>query len=188
MSAEDDKQAAVGYRAPPLSTRFRKGQSGNPKGRPRGSRPAPPHDTVLGQKVTIREGGIARRITAAEAFLLHMAKRGLEGDSAAARTALEAIAEARAARGPEIDDDTLVVVLRHVAPGGVESAMRPLGMATRLDPYRPTTRLVIEPWLVELALERLGERRLTAAQQREIVHATRTPRKVKWPTWWTERP
>jgi hypothetical protein len=34
--------------------------------------------------VTIREGGTARRVTAAEAFLLQLTKRGLEGDGAAA--------------------------------------------------------------------------------------------------------
>ncbi len=32
------KQAPVGYGRPPIETRFRKGQSGNPAGRPRGSR------------------------------------------------------------------------------------------------------------------------------------------------------
>ena len=31
-------QAAVGYGRPPVATRFRKGQSGNPAGRPPGSR------------------------------------------------------------------------------------------------------------------------------------------------------
>jgi len=35
--------------------------------------------------VTIREGGTERRVTAAEAFLLQLAKRGVEGDGAAAR-------------------------------------------------------------------------------------------------------
>ena len=48
--------------------------------------------------VTIREDGVERRVTAAEAFLLHVTKRGLEGDGAAARAAMAAIEEARAAR------------------------------------------------------------------------------------------
>ena len=43
----------------------------------------------------IREGGSERRVTAAEAFLLQLAKRALEGDDAAARAAIEAIEEAR---------------------------------------------------------------------------------------------
>src|SRR5688572_32525738 len=72
----------VGYGKPPGSTRFQTGRSGNPKGRAKGRRNEPPYESVLGQTVTIREDGQERRVTAAEAFLLHIAKRGLDGDSA----------------------------------------------------------------------------------------------------------
>jgi len=41
--------------------------------------------------VKIREGGTERHVTAAEAFLLHLTKRGLEGDDAAARASLAVI-------------------------------------------------------------------------------------------------
>jgi hypothetical protein len=54
-------------------------------------------------------------------------------------------------------------------------------MARKLDAYRPTARMALEPWIVEVALARLGDRRLTNAEQRIILDATRTPRKVKWP-------
>ena len=81
---EDSKQEFVGYRNPPLASRFRKGQSGNPKGRPRGRRRELPYEAVLGQEVIIRENGRERRVTAAEAFLLQLIKLGLDGDSAAA--------------------------------------------------------------------------------------------------------
>jgi hypothetical protein len=189
----DDAQSGpnedtVGYRKPPASTRFIKGQSGNLKGRPRGKRSALPHDTLLSQPVVIREDGVERRVTAAEAFLLQMAKRGLEGDSPAARQALAAIKEARAARRPEEGEGVQAIVVKMVAVGCVEPATRVLGMTLRLDPYRPTARSVIEPWLVQRALDRLGDRRLTVAEQREVVRATRSPRKVSWPSWWTEQP
>ena len=97
----------IGYRRPPASTRFRKGQSGNPRGRPRGRRNEPPYEAVLGQMVTIREDGVERRVTAAEAFLLHVTKRGLEGDGAAARAAMAAIEEARAARLASEPDESI---------------------------------------------------------------------------------
>ena len=43
MTARDDDSAKPGYRRPPKSGQFRKGQSGNPKGRPRAEakRPGP---------------------------------------------------------------------------------------------------------------------------------------------------
>lgn len=179
---------SVGYRKPPASTRFTKGQSGNPKGRPPGKRSKLPYDALLGQMVVVREDGIERKVTAAEAFLLQMAKRGLEGDGAAARQALAAITDARGRRGPAVEEGVHQIVVQPIAVGSVEPAMRRLGMATRLDPYRPTARTVLEPWLVQRALDRLGESRLSIAEQREVLAATRTPHKVVWPDWWTEHP
>ena len=73
----------IGYGKPPRNKRFRKGQSGNPRGRPPGRQKKPPYEAVLGQMVTVREDGIERRVTAAEAFVLYLTKRALDGDSAA---------------------------------------------------------------------------------------------------------
>jgi hypothetical protein len=44
--------------------------------------------------VMIREDGTERRVTAAEAFLLQLAKRGVEGNSAAARASLDVLEDA----------------------------------------------------------------------------------------------
>ena len=126
----------AGYRSPPTSTRFPKGKSGNPNGRPRGRPKRPPYDAVLGQLVTIREDGVERRVTAAEAFLLHISKRGLEGDGAAARLAMVAIEEARAARGANGVEEIRRIVVRIIALGSVNTALEPLRMASKLDRYR----------------------------------------------------
>jgi D-alanyl-D-alanine dipeptidase len=74
-----------------------------------------------------------------------------------------------------------------VAPGSVTSALEPLRMARKLDPYRETSRIALEPWLVEAALARVG-RTLSPADQRLVIEATRTPHKVRWPEWWSEYP
>ena len=183
---DDAEYSGVGYRKPPRATRFTKGRSGNPAGRTRGRHREAPYEAVLGQAVTIREGGTARQVTAAEAFLLQLTKRGLEGDDAAARASLAVIEEARERqRAGQSLISTIVLV--SVAPGSVTSALEPLRMAKKLDPDRETARMALEPWLVEAALARLP-RTLSPDDQRIIVKATRTPHKVRWPEWWTEHP
>ncbi len=182
---DDDDSEGGGYGRPPKATRFKKGQRGNPSGRPRGRR-EPPYEAVLGQMVTIREGGVERRVTQEEAFLLQLAKSGVEGGGVAARTALNLIEEITARSSTHRRFITSIVRMI-VAPGSVTSALMPLRMARKLDPYRETARMAIEPWLVEAALAHL-DRKLSPAEQRTIVKATRTPHKVKWPEWWSEHP
>lgn len=184
----NDTDQATGYRKPPAATRFKKGQSGNPKGRPRGRHRDLPYEAVLGQIVSVREDGLERRITAAEAFLLHITKRGLEGDGGATRSALKVIEEARAAQIVNAGSDITRIILALVAPGSVEHAAKHLRIVKKLDPYRPTTRLLLEPWVVEAALARLGDRTLTIAEQRTVLKSTQTPKKVTWPSWWTALP
>lgn len=112
----------TGYKKPPAATRFRKGQSGNPKGRPKGRHRHAPYEAVLGQLVTIREEGVEREVTAAEAFLLQLARRGLDGDMPAARHAMAAIAEGKSARVVDTLGFTGIVI-EAVSPGSVNTVL-----------------------------------------------------------------
>jgi hypothetical protein len=183
---DDVEESDVGYRKPPRTTRFTRGRSGNPAGRPRGRHREAPYEAVLGQMVKIREGGAERQVTAAEAFLLQLTKRALEGDDAAARASLAVIEEAK--ERPGVSEPQVSVIIRSIVdPGSVTSALEPLRMAKKLDPYRETARMALEPWLVEASLARLSQP-LSPADQRIVVKATRTPHKVRWPEWWSEHP
>lgn len=176
----------VGYGNPPSSSRFRKGQSGNPKGRPKNRHRDIPYDAVLGQMVTIREEGRERRVTAAEAFLLQLTQKGLVGDSAAARASLDAIEAARAKTGEGQEGLSRIVVT--VVGSGPDGITESLGIARRKHPTdEARMRWELNPWIVEAALARFGERRLTIEEQREVFANTRTPHKVKWPDWWVVR-
>jgi hypothetical protein len=71
----------VGYCRPPLHSRFKPGQSGNPKGRPKQSRNLRTIvRQVLSEDMQIREGGRSRRMSAMEALVRTIRARGFKGD------------------------------------------------------------------------------------------------------------
>ena len=184
-SPQNLEDETVGFGRPPRSSRFQKGKSGNPKGRPKNRRRELPYDTVLGQMVTIREDGRERRVTAAEAFLLHLTRKGLAGDSAAARSSLAAIETARAARGGDNSDQIIRVI---IISFGLDTILRILGLGIKRHPLdRKKVHWVLHPWLVEAGLARLNGRVLAAEEQRQVWTVTSKPNSVNWPSWWTER-
>lgn len=72
----------VGYAKPPRHTRFKPGQSGNPKGQPRGSRNLKTIiEDALDETVTIREGGRIRRLPKREALVRTLVNGALMKDA-----------------------------------------------------------------------------------------------------------
>jgi hypothetical protein len=90
MSENPKSDYEVGFGRPPRSTQFRKGTSGNPKGRPRGSKSL---STIvketLDEKVVVRENGRCGRITKRAAMIKQQANKAVSGDQRAARYLIE---------------------------------------------------------------------------------------------------
>jgi hypothetical protein len=79
MSKTQD--STVGYKRPPRKSRFKRGRSGNPKGRPKGARNLKTDLTALMKKrVAIREDGELRYVSRQQAMLLSLFEKAVRGD------------------------------------------------------------------------------------------------------------
>jgi DNA-binding FadR family transcriptional regulator len=92
MPTEQDPEYEVGYKRPPRRTRFTKGESGNPNGRPKGSKNlATLLEKELRQRVVVNENGRRRSITKQEAMIKHLVNKALSGDRRLLQLMLEEI-------------------------------------------------------------------------------------------------
>jgi Family of unknown function (DUF5681) len=81
MASDGEKTYSVGYGHPPQHTRFVKGQSANPKGRPRGSKNMTTLiDEALDERVTIKENGKTRRVTKRVAMAKQVVNKAAVGN------------------------------------------------------------------------------------------------------------
>ena len=74
----------VGDGRPPIASRFRAGQSGNPGGRPKGARNfSTVVASALAERVAVTENGRRRRITQLEAAIKQLVNRAAAGEARA---------------------------------------------------------------------------------------------------------
>jgi hypothetical protein len=73
---------AVGYGRPPRDTQFKRGQSGNPKGRVKGSKNlATVVLAAVNELVTVNENGRRRKITKLEAITKQLTNKAASGET-----------------------------------------------------------------------------------------------------------
>jgi hypothetical protein len=102
-----DASYRVGYGRPPKQSQFKPGQSGNPRGKPKGRKN---YETILDQilhrKLPIRDRGSVRQVPLIEAMLLKFAEEALRGNPKAAAFLLNRYA-------PSEPEDTSTQDLSH---------------------------------------------------------------------------
>ncbi len=179
-----------GSRARDDRGRFRKGESGNPKGRPRKA-PAPrssPIEVLLDREMTITRDGQPRKITTEEALQQKTYQDALAGKRMAERQVVTWIEKREAwyeRNAPDTSRPKLEIKTSP-SPENAREALAILGIVGRderyvdSDPYAP--RQLLEPWAVQAAFDRRrGAPPLTDREVAEIRRCTRDPDSLRWP-------
>lgn len=112
-SPKDQRKASRNFRKPPVEYQFKKGESGNPKGRPKKAASQPTVGALGGgtadrlstmaldeatRLVTVREGDKVSEIPALQALFRTMFRAAAQGDTKAARQLLDVVARAESGR------------------------------------------------------------------------------------------
>jgi len=167
-------------------TRFQKGRSGNPNGRPRKQKPATSaFDVVLDQVLTVTQNGIERELTVDEALQLQTYQAALKGSRLAVRAVLRMIEKREVAlaklRPPHHTPPAFEI--EHEADNA-EDAMGILGISdirSHTDPNKHYGPVKLQTWATQAALSRPGRRQYTDKQVDDIKWSTLEPERLNWP-------
>ena len=94
MSTNVSKLPVVGCRKPPVHSRFRKGQSGNPGGRPKGmtsGRAAALMQKEVYRRIRVKEGDKVVTMTVFQAVLRSLITLAMKGNGGAQRAFLDSV-------------------------------------------------------------------------------------------------
>ena len=171
------------------SGQFRKGQSGNPKGRPKGQKHkdsrSSAYDVIVDKTLSVSKDGVSREVTVEEALQHKTYQQALSGNRAARREILRMILnreQALARRAPKQSRD--VKLLEGYNPENANDAVMLLGIGRRYDigPEYKYDRWKLEPWAVQAALSRRrGAAKLTDNEIAEIKRTTWEADTLVWP-------
>jgi hypothetical protein len=99
---------AVGYGRPPKHTRFKPGYSGNPKGRPKGTKNLKA-DLMeeLSERISVSEGGKSKKLSKQRALLKSLAAKAIKGDARAINILLNLIVRVLEVAAEERESDLI---------------------------------------------------------------------------------
>jgi hypothetical protein len=107
MSSDDKGDYEVGYGKPPCHTRFEKGHSGNPKGRPSGAKNLSTLlNEALNECVIVAEDGGRRKITKREAIVRQIIDRSTTADLRAVKILLDVLRDTESRTQPAAPETT----------------------------------------------------------------------------------
>jgi uncharacterized protein DUF5681 len=102
MSHDDERDYEVGYGKPPRYSQFKRGQSGNPRGRPAGSKNLGTLvSEALNEPVIVVENGGRRKISKREAIIKQLVNRSAKADWRAIKILLDIVRELEGRIEPE---------------------------------------------------------------------------------------
>ncbi|MGA7261321.1 MAG: DUF5681 domain-containing protein [Stellaceae bacterium] len=92
MPSDKEADYEVGYGKPPRHTRFAKGQSGNPRGRPAGAKNLRTLlSEALNETVLVTENGGCRKVTKRQAIITQLVNRSATADFRAIKILLDIV-------------------------------------------------------------------------------------------------
>jgi hypothetical protein len=168
-------------------TRFQKGRSGNPAGRPKKRRPhVSAFDIIFDKTLTVTQGGVERELTVDEALQLQTYQAALKGSKMAIRQVLKMIEKREAALLKLSPPATAPVTMeREYDSDNANEAMRILGIASVVRASDSGGYWDNHPrfatWATQAALSRTGRRQFDKKDIDNIKLLTVDAERLKWP-------
>ena len=163
-------------------TRFQKGKSGNPRGRPRqNAAKRSSFDIIFDKRISGIVNGQKRELTAEQALQRQTLNDAFAGKRLAIRKVLKWIEERDAIlkRNRKTVFPVRKMVL-HYSSGNINAALDILGIA---EPDRRVggVRWNVHTWATQAALSRPGRKKFGPKQVKDIKFFTFHPHKLRWP-------
>lgn len=173
---------------PPVEHRFKPGTSGNPKGRPKGSKNkrTKMRTPALDEFVRYPVGRVLRRMTRREAIMRFAQDRSLSLQERKLTTVLvEANRKLRTAEGL-LDYGSIQPIILPGLSGAlknIEAVMCALGLGKLIYQGHSAQRVALNPEFVTFALSLKGPE-LSRDEQKLVLSDTLTPHRAQWPDYW----